>query len=232
MSRSVYIASPEGLSGKSSVALGLVDLLSRRVGRVGVFRPIIDTVGARRSGRRAAGRASRRRAGLRRRGRRQLPRPARRSGRRAVPDRRPVRRADRRSYDAVVVVGSDYTDVTTGNEWATNAQIAANLGSPVVLVVHGRGRTPRRSPSHVELACSELVAGTPIRSPPSPTGSIPDDVRGGPGPAGQNRPGGRRASRKSRCWCAPTVADLQQACGRRTGARATPNGCSGSRWAS
>src|SRR5690349_25177402 len=42
MSRSVYIASPEGLSGKSAVAVGLVDLLSRRVGRVGVFRPIID----------------------------------------------------------------------------------------------------------------------------------------------------------------------------------------------
>ena len=46
MSRSVYIASPEGLSGKSSVALGLVDLLSRRVGRVGVYRPVIDSVGA------------------------------------------------------------------------------------------------------------------------------------------------------------------------------------------
>ena len=33
MSRSVYIASPEGLSGKSSVALGLVDLLCRQVGK-------------------------------------------------------------------------------------------------------------------------------------------------------------------------------------------------------
>ena len=42
MSRSVYIASPEGLSGKSTVALGLVDLLSRQVGRVGVFRPVIE----------------------------------------------------------------------------------------------------------------------------------------------------------------------------------------------
>ena len=44
MSRSVYIASPEGLSGKSSVALGLVDLFSRRVGRVGIYRPVIDSV--------------------------------------------------------------------------------------------------------------------------------------------------------------------------------------------
>src|SRR6476620_1028756 len=41
MSRSLYITSPEGRSGKSAVALGLIDLLSRRVGRVGVFRPIV-----------------------------------------------------------------------------------------------------------------------------------------------------------------------------------------------
>src|SRR3954471_19114197 len=46
MSWSVYIASPEGLSGKSSVALGLVDLLCRQVGRVGIYRPVIDSVGA------------------------------------------------------------------------------------------------------------------------------------------------------------------------------------------
>ena len=46
MSRSVYIASPEGLSGKSSVAYGLLDLLSRRVGRVGVFRPVTESLEA------------------------------------------------------------------------------------------------------------------------------------------------------------------------------------------
>ena len=36
----IVIASPEGHAGKSIVALGLLDALSRRVGRVGVFRPI------------------------------------------------------------------------------------------------------------------------------------------------------------------------------------------------
>ena len=61
-------------------------------------------------------------------------------------------------FDAVVVVGSDYTDVTTGNEWASNARIAANLGSPVVLVVHGCNRTPAVIAATVELARSELVA--------------------------------------------------------------------------
>jgi phosphate acetyltransferase len=40
VSRSVYVASPEGLTGKSAVALGLLDALTREVGSVGVFRPL------------------------------------------------------------------------------------------------------------------------------------------------------------------------------------------------
>ena len=38
--RSIYITSPEGDTGKSTVALGVVDLLTRSAQRVGVFRPI------------------------------------------------------------------------------------------------------------------------------------------------------------------------------------------------
>ena len=41
MARSVYVASAEGYTGKSTVALGLLEQLSRRVERVGVFRPIV-----------------------------------------------------------------------------------------------------------------------------------------------------------------------------------------------
>ena len=138
MSRSVYIASPEGLSGKSSVALGLVDLLCRQVGRVGVYRPVIDSVGAldpviellvahpgvEQSYDDAVGVTY--------------------HDLHADPEGALSRIVDKfgvlsAKYDAVVVVGSDYTDVTTGNEWATNAQIAANIGSPVVLVVQRPG---------------------------------------------------------------------------------------------
>ncbi len=36
----MYVASPEGLTGKSAVALGLLDALVREVGSVGVFRPL------------------------------------------------------------------------------------------------------------------------------------------------------------------------------------------------
>ena len=47
--------------------------------------------------------------------------------------------------DAVVVVGSDYTDVGAPAEFAFNARVAANLGSPVLLVLNGNDREPRRS---------------------------------------------------------------------------------------
>ena len=41
MGSSVYVASVEGFTGKSTVALGVLEQLSRRVERVGVFRPIV-----------------------------------------------------------------------------------------------------------------------------------------------------------------------------------------------
>ena len=40
MVQSIYISSAEGHSGKSTVALGVLDVLSSQVQRVGVFRPI------------------------------------------------------------------------------------------------------------------------------------------------------------------------------------------------
>ncbi|HRA51105.1 MAG TPA: AAA family ATPase, partial [Actinotalea sp.] len=39
MARSIYITSAEGDTGKSTIALGVVDLLTRSVQKVGVFRP-------------------------------------------------------------------------------------------------------------------------------------------------------------------------------------------------
>ena len=44
--------------------------------------------------------------------------------------------------DAVVIVGSDYTDVATPAELSVNARIAVNLGAPVLLAV--RADEPHR----------------------------------------------------------------------------------------
>ena len=58
--------------------------------------------------------------------------------------------------DAVVIVGSDYTDVTTPSELDTNARIAANLGAPVVLAVKAKDRTPTEVAQVVELCLIEI----------------------------------------------------------------------------
>ena len=111
------------------VAYGLLDLLSRRVGRVGVFCPVTETLEAVDPVVHLL-----------------LSHPAvdqRYNSTIGVSyhtlhadfDAALSRIVDRYGelsarYDALVVVGSDYTDVMTANEWISNATIAANLGSP------------------------------------------------------------------------------------------------------
>lgn len=160
MSRSVYVASPEGLTGKSAVALGLLDALTREVGSVGVFRPLtatssgkedldptvdllVNQPGIAQSYEEAIGvtyDAARHDADE------ALHMIVERFGQ--LTDR----------FDAILVVGSDYTDVTSGTELSFNAKIAANLGSPVVLVVHGRQRTPEQIHAAAASGIAELRA--------------------------------------------------------------------------
>ena len=44
MSNKLYIASMEARSGKSVVALGVMEMLSRRLNNIGFFRPVIPDV--------------------------------------------------------------------------------------------------------------------------------------------------------------------------------------------
>ncbi len=156
----MYVASPEGLTGKSAVALGLLDALTREVGSVGIFRPLttasttdgggdldltvdllVGQPGILQTYEEALGvtyDAARINADE------ALHTIVERFG--LLQDR----------YEVILVVGSDYTDVSTGTELSFNAKIAANLGSPVVLVVHGRGRTPEQIRAAAEGAIAEL----------------------------------------------------------------------------
>ena len=159
MSRSVYIASPEGFTGKSAVALGLLDALTREVDSVGVFRPLttssgsddvdlivdllVNQPGISQTYEEAIGVTYD---------------AAREDADEAlhVIVERFGQLNDR--FDVILVVGSDYTDVASGTELSFNAKIAANLGSPVVLVVHGRERTPEQILAAAESAIAELRA--------------------------------------------------------------------------
>ena len=162
MASSVYITSVEGHSGKSAIALGVLDTLVHSVERVGVFRPIArstsepdfvlelllahdgvtldydDCVGVTYQ------------------------------EVHENPDAALSRIVDRfkaveRQCDAVVIVGSDYTDVATPTELGYNARIAANLGAPVLVVVtgqatdEGRPRTVRELEQVAELILPELT---------------------------------------------------------------------------
>ncbi|MFC8734629.1 phosphate acetyltransferase [Luteimicrobium sp. NPDC057192] len=158
--RSVYITSPEGETGKSTVALGVLELLQRRFRRVGVFRPVARSAQAN---------------------------P--RSGRDYVLELLLARDSVDLGYeqcvgvtydevhddpegslsqivakfhdvavacDAVLVLGSDYTDVAGPTELSFNARVAANLGAPVLLVLSGFGRTPDDVRQLAEVSLAEL----------------------------------------------------------------------------
>jgi phosphate acetyltransferase len=160
VSRSVYVASPEGVTGKSAVALGLLDALTREVGSVGIFRPLTTTTtdsqdvdltvdlllnqpGMSQSYDEAIGVTY---DALRQDADEALHVIVERFGR--LTDR----------FEVILILGSDYTDVTSGTELSFNAKVAANLGSPVVLVVHGQERTPEQVHDAAAGAIAELRA--------------------------------------------------------------------------
>ncbi len=156
MARSIYIASAEGETGKSTVALGITSLLSRTVGRVGVFRPVSrvaegsDYVLDLLLGHASVDQTAEQAIGVTYDDVRSNPELALAT----IVQR--YHEVERRS-DAVVIVGTDYTDVSGTAEFEFNARIAANLGAPVVLVVHGMDRTPQEIASVVASATNEMA---------------------------------------------------------------------------
>ncbi|MET0780839.1 MAG: phosphate acetyltransferase [Microbacterium sp.] len=145
MAQSILITSAEGHSGKSTVALGVLDALSHATPRVGVFRAIArstverdyvlemlldhdgvdldydDCIGVTYDDVRTDPDAALA----------------------AIVERY---KAVEAQCDAVVIVGSDYTDVGSPAELAYNARIAANLGAPVLLVLGGRSTKDETQP--------------------------------------------------------------------------------------
>ena len=137
MAQSIYITSTEGLSGKSTIVLGVIDALSRSIPRVGVFRSIarstserdyvlemlLDHIGVDLDYDEAVGVTY--------------------DEVRHDPDAALSKIVERfkaveAKCDAVVIVGSDFTDVGSTSELGYNARIAANLGAPVLVVLNGR----------------------------------------------------------------------------------------------
>ncbi|QAY70147.1 phosphate acetyltransferase [Xylanimonas protaetiae] len=164
--RTIVIASPEGDSGKSTIALGVIDLLVRQGQRVGVFRPVSRVSAAAGNDGPATERDHVLEMLLEHDG---VDLTYEESVGITYDDihadldaamSRIVARFHEISArcDSVVVLGTDYTDVSGPTELAFNAKIAANLGAPVLLVVSGRGRSDEDTKALTQISLGELRA--------------------------------------------------------------------------
>ncbi len=209
--RGVYLAGTEARSGKSAVAVGLAHHLARRHRRVGVFRPVVGAPDDELL--------------------RVLQREAGADGDTApswgvtltrlhedldgslgtVVDRYHALAQD---HDVVLVVGSDFTGVPAPTEFSTNATVAANLGTPLVLVAPARDRAARDVASGVSGA-----AAAAAQAHARVGGVVVNQVPGGA--LVHYAEAVRRRVTTVPVWAlpenpvlrAPTVADLVTACG-------------------
>lgn len=163
MSQSVYVASPEGMTGKSIVAFGLLEALASRSERVGVFRPVVKSAGAPDyavsllTAHPAVDQPYEEAVGV---DYEQVL---------ADPDaaQEEILRRHRElsaKYSLLVVLGSDYDDLANPTELAFNAEVAANLGAPVILVLSGMDRSPDQVGALAAVAQGEFAGhhATPI----------------------------------------------------------------------
>ncbi|WBB79403.1 phosphate acetyltransferase [Micromonospora sp. WMMD882] len=163
MARSVYLTGVGSGGGKSTIALGLAELLSRQVERIGAFRPLVpaaapDPILALLADRYRIARPLDELGGA------TYPEAAALvgEGRREELVSRIVQRyrAVERRCPAMVVVGSDFDDTgDPGNprELAFNARLAVEFGSVVVPVVDGFGQQPAAIASTARGAYHDLV---------------------------------------------------------------------------
>ncbi len=162
MARSLYLASLEPRTGRSLVTLGVMELLTSRIGKVGYFRPVIL------SG--------------------DVPDPrteliVQRFGLDATSHPLSAYSAEQidhlladgetddvfktilerykaieEHYDFVLVDGTDYTGMSAALEFDFNAQVANHLGAPVLPVVNGEGRSVADVIDALRIARESLLA--------------------------------------------------------------------------
>ncbi len=161
MGRSVYIASFGEGGGKSTVALGLAELLSRQVGRIGAFRPLVTVPGQ-----------DPILDLLRRRYAISLPADDLHgatyaeatallaTGRREELISQIVERyrAVERQVPAMVVIGSDLEDNDDPRQLGFNARLATELNSVAVAVVDGQTDDPASAMSAAYHSLTDLGA--------------------------------------------------------------------------
>jgi len=154
MARNLYITALEAQSGKSVVTLGIADLLSRRVGRLGFFRPIVPTsagdplIELVRSRYRLDFAADELAALSEAEA---LSLPAYEDVRKRVVEA--YKRIESRC-DFVLCEGSDFAGAAPALDFGRNADLANELDAPVLVVV--KGGTPAETVASVRAARGAL----------------------------------------------------------------------------
>ena len=205
----IYVGAPEPASGKATIALGILHRLTAMVAKVGVFRPITradaerDYILELLLEHTTAGLSYEQSVGVTY------------ADLHADRDAAIVGIVDAyhqmaQHCDAVVIVGSDYTDVTSPAELSVNARIAVNLGAPVLLAVSGKDRTPDQIAGVVGVCLDELsaqrahtAAVVANRCDPTQLGAVAEALHTFP-PRSYVLP-------EEPLLAAPTVAELQEA---------------------
>ncbi|MEV5984896.1 phosphate acetyltransferase [Streptomyces sp. NPDC052051] len=144
MTRSVYVTGIDRGDGRQVVELGVMELLTRQVDRVGVFRPLVHDDGPDRLFEllRARYRLSQDPATVYGLGYEEASSLQAERG----TDELVATLVDRfhrvaRDYDVVLVLGTDYADTQLPDELALNARLANEFGAAVIPVVGGRGQS-------------------------------------------------------------------------------------------
>ncbi|WP_027179905.1 phosphate acetyltransferase [Maridesulfovibrio bastinii] len=162
MSKNLYITATEEKSGKSAIALGVMQLLMRDIQNVAFFRPIIndDQIGSFDHDINLIMKYFK------------LDIPYEDTYAYTLKEARELINSGQRSvlleqilnkyssleekYDFVLCEGTDFQGKDQSFEFDINAEIAANLGCPVLLVANGKGRTAAEITSSVQLVIDAL----------------------------------------------------------------------------
>ena len=155
MSKNLYIATMEPRAGKSVVALGIMEFLSRRLNKIGFFRPIIPDVKRDNNIQLIKSRYTLK-----------LPYENMYAYKHAEAQHMVATgqynallknilskyKALESQCDFVLCEGTDYSGVASAFEFDFNADVANNLGSPILGVVNGRGKSSQEISEEIRFA--------------------------------------------------------------------------------
>jgi phosphate acetyltransferase len=156
MANSLYIAAVAPRSGKSVVALGIMEMLSRRIGKIGYFRPVIPSSPSPDNNTQLV--KTRYNLDLTYE---QMYAYTHEEARNLTADGKTetLLKNILKKYKAlenkckfVLCEGTDFTDVGSAFEFYFNADVAGNLGCPILLLVNGRNKSPDETVDAIQVS--------------------------------------------------------------------------------